>query len=120
MEQGNIIFRADGEVIKGDKKGSELGFPTANIPCEDGVPSGIFAGEVVWDGASHPAAIYKSGSKNIVEAHLLDFSGNLYGETIVVNAKHKIRDDKNFDDDKKLAAAITKDMEEIKRLCLPE
>ncbi|HUX36068.1 MAG TPA: riboflavin kinase, partial [Candidatus Paceibacterota bacterium] len=74
----------------------------------------------IWGGVSYPAAIYKDETKNFVEAHLLDFSGNLYGETIVINAYHKIRDSRRFDDEKELTAAISKDVEEIEKLCSRE
>src|SRR3989344_4477263 len=92
MKNSTILFKADGIVLEGNKKGSELGFPTANIPCDNSIPAGIYAGEVIWKGIAYPAAIYKDEAKNFVEAHLLDFSGNLYGETITIMAEQKIRD----------------------------
>lgn len=47
------LFTAKGVVEPGKGRGTELGFPTANIPCEEWVPNGIFAGEVVWNDESY-------------------------------------------------------------------
>lgn len=108
------IFEAEGVAEKGGGRGKKLGFPTVNIPCAGSAPSGIYAGEVVWNGKSYPAAVYKEDGKNIVEAHLLDFSGNLYGETIKIIAREKIRDVKKFQNEKDLIAAISGDIANIR------
>ncbi len=112
-----ILFKVEGVVQEGNKKGKKLGFPTANIFCDDSIPSGIYAGEVVWNETVHPAAIYKEDGKNAVEAHLLDFSGDLYGEKLTVLAYQKVRDAKIFSKREKLIAAISKDISDIKKLC---
>ena len=109
------VFHIEGIVQKGDGKGKELGFPTANIPCADSVPSGIYAGEVIWKGIPYPAAVYKEDGKGVVEAHLLDFSGDLYGETLKVIAHTRVRDAKVFPNEKELIAAIKKDIENIRK-----
>jgi len=114
-----ILFKADGVVLEGKKKGKDLGFPTANVPCDNSIPAGIYAGEVIWKGIAYPAAIYKGEAKNFVEAHLLDFSGNLYGETITIMAEQKIRDSRIFPDKKELIEAISRDIADIKK-CLQE
>lgn len=123
-----VSFKIDGIVLEGKKKGSALGFPTANIPADGSIygehgrtiPAGIYAGEVIWKGISYKAAIYKGYAKDTVEAHLLDFSENLYGETITIIAEQKIRDSRVFSDRGELIAAIAKDVENIKKLCLQE
>lgn len=127
IKNSAIIFKADGIVLEGKKKGKELGFPTANIPGDDSISSGIYAGEVIWKGTAYPAAIYKGDAKDVVygehsrtiEAHLLDFSDNLYGETITIIAYQKVRDSKIFSNREELIAAIGKDIEDIKK-CLQE
>jgi FAD synthase len=113
------LFSVEGIVQKGAGKGAQLGFPTANIPCAGEVPSGIYAGEVMRKEKSYPAAIYKEDGKNIIEAHLLDFSGNLYGETIQVVAHKKIRDTKKFASEQELVAAIQKDIDVISVIMKP-
>ena len=119
IKNSTIIFKADGIVLEGKKKGSELGFPTANITGDDSVPAGIYAGEVFWKDTAYPAAIYKGDTKDAIEAHLLDFSDNLYGETITIIAYQKVRDSKIFSNREELIAAIGKDIEDIKK-CLQE
>lgn len=111
-----ILFKVDGIVFEGKKKGKALGFPTANIPADGSALAGIYAGEVVWRGTAYPAAIYKGDTKNTVEAHLLDFSDNLYGEKITIIAEQKIRDTKFFSNGEELIAAISKDIEDVKKL----
>lgn len=120
IKNSTVIFKVNGIVLKGKKKGKELGFPTVNIPANDSIPAGIYAGEVTWNGVSYPAAIYKSETKNTIEAHLLDFSDNLYGETITIIAEQKIRDSKFFPDKEELIAAISKDIEDIRKLTTVE
>jgi riboflavin kinase/FMN adenylyltransferase len=113
------LFEAVGIVQRGKGEGRALGFPTANVPCAPALPSGIYRGEVVWKGTQYPAAIYKEENKSIVEAHLLDFDGNLHGETLEVRAFEKIRDTIAFREREKLIAAIEKDIMHIKQ-CLRE
>ena len=71
-----------GVVQEGEKRGARLGFPTANIALPDADISGIYAARVVADGRTHPAAVYADRRRKLLEAHLLDFSGNLYGKSI--------------------------------------
>ena len=81
-------FLLEGEVVHGDKRGRELGMPTANIVPDDRlvVPGhGVYAG---W-AHGHPAAInvgvrptFETGRGLLVEPYLIDFDGDLYGETL--------------------------------------
>lgn len=118
METKNsaVLFEISGMVLEGRKKGKELGFPTANLSCDNSIPDGIYAGEVIWRKVSYPAAIYKDDTKDVVEAHLLDFSGNLYGETIAIIAYQKIRDGRFFPNREELIAAIAKDVADIRKI----
>jgi riboflavin kinase/FMN adenylyltransferase len=115
-----VLFEVSGIVAEGKKEATELGYPTANIACERDVPSGIYAGSVVWNGIAYPAAIYKEDGENVIEAHLLDFSGNLYGEALVFRVARKVRDVKKFSSEKDLIAGIAQDIATIKKLCLRE
>ncbi|MBI4086165.1 MAG: riboflavin kinase [Candidatus Liptonbacteria bacterium] len=115
-----VIFNVEGAVERGNKKGKELGFPTANIPCDSSIPGGIYAGEAVWNGNIYQAALYKEDKKDIVEAHLLDFSGDLYGEKLAVLAHKKVRDVRMFAEREELIAAILKDIADIRKLCSRE
>ena len=118
------IFIVSGVVMRGERKGSALGFPTANVPCPSATAaqSGIYAGKVEWKGKSYPAAIYKGEDKNIVEAHIIDLpdARDLYGETIKIVAQKRVRDEKKFSDQGELIAAIAEDVKTIKKLCSQE
>ncbi|HEX6946728.1 MAG TPA: bifunctional riboflavin kinase/FAD synthetase [Acidimicrobiia bacterium] len=100
------LFRITGEVIEGDKRGRELGFPTANLapPPRKVLPAdGVYAGFAVVDGERLPAAInvgvrptFGEGHR-LIEAYILDFEGDLYGRTIAVEFAHWLRPEKRFD-----------------------
>jgi riboflavin kinase/FMN adenylyltransferase len=112
-----------GTVQPGDKRGRELGFPTANVmvPEEICLPAdGIYAG---WyerpDGRVHASAIslgrrptfYESADASLLEAHLLDFDGDLYGEPAKVRFVSRLRGEERFDSVDALVAQITRDVE---------
>ena len=100
-------WHIEGEVIHGDKRGRELGYPTANILLADTLhPSfGIYAtlvqieGDDIWLPAATNIGIRPmfETPKALVEAHLLDFEGDLYGKTLKVKPVQKIRDEARFD-----------------------
>ena len=113
------LFTVTGIVQKGKGEGRALGFPTANVPCMRTLPSGIYRGEVLWGKTIYPSAVYKEESKDVIEAHLLDFEGDLYGETLTITAHEKIRDVVRFTTRDELIAAIQKDIASIKK-CLRE
>ncbi len=112
-----------GPVIHGDGRGAkELGFPTANldVPAEMALPGeGIYAG---WyrrpDGALHGAAIsvgrrptfYGPVERPLVEAHLLDFDGDLYGEPARVSFAERLRPERRFDSVEALVTQMTADV----------
>jgi riboflavin kinase/FMN adenylyltransferase len=118
--------RVDGIVVRGDQRGRELGYPTANVesPPFTAVPAdGVYAGALVLrdhtTGASrgtHPAAISVgsnptfAGSRRTVEAHLLDFSGDLYGEHVGVQFVERLRPMTSFDGVPELLDAMAADV----------
>jgi riboflavin kinase/FMN adenylyltransferase len=105
----------DGTVVLGDQRGGTLGFPTANIRVQPGqlVPAyGIYAGCAL----GHRAAVsigtnpHYGGHERRVEAHLLDFEGDLYGERLVVELWERLRDEAVFSSEQELVAAIDADV----------
>lgn len=96
-----------GEVVRGDARGRDLGFPTANLGgrIEGLVPSdGVYAGFVRLNGAQHAAAIsvgnnptFTPDEQSRVEAFILDFDSDIYGETIEVLFTHRLRSMERFD-----------------------
>lgn len=96
-----------GEVVHGDARGRELGFPTANLGgvLEGFVPAdGVYAGWVVIDGVQHGAAIsvgnnptFTPAEQSRVEAFILDFEGDLYGKQLEVQFGYRLRGMVKFD-----------------------
>lgn len=115
-----------GVVAEGDKRGRDLGFPTANValPNEIQLPAdGIYAG---WyerpDGAVHPAALslgrrptfYEAAEKSLLEAYLIDFEGDLYGEAARVRFVKRLRGEQKFDSIEALTTQIAKDVDQTR------
>ena len=112
-----------GTVVAGDRRGRELGFPTANVAVPDEIllpADGIYAG---WytrpDGTRHPAAInvgrrptfYDDAPVSLVEPFLLDFSGDLYGERARVAFVSRLRDEVKFDSVAALVEQMHRDVD---------
>lgn len=97
-------YALEGEVIEGYKRGRTIGVPTANLNCADQfIPAdGVYAGKVSVDGAIYPAAVSIGttptfeGARHQIEAHLLGYSGNLYGRTLHLQLMDWIRDQRKF------------------------
>lgn len=123
-----------GEVARGERRGTTLGFPTANL---DGVPEmlppdGVYVTRVLRvgdDGAAHPLAggvtnvgirPTVGGGKRTIEAHLLDFEGDLYGSRLRLVLVARLRDERRFASLDELKAQIAADARAARaRLALP-
>lgn len=103
-------------MIKGKEIGRKLGFPTANIILPEKMASGIYGGTAYSDGKSYKSAIFVDKSGMLLEAHLLNFSGDLYGKKIEVEVSKKIREVMNFENSSELTGQIKKDIEIVKNL----
>ncbi len=101
-------FGVAGRIVAGRGLGAELGFPTANIACGRRPPplAGVFAVEVETDTGETRGGVANAGYRPTVEdagqrrwrleAHLFDFSGDLYGRRVEVRPLFRIRDEKKF------------------------
>jgi riboflavin kinase/FMN adenylyltransferase len=87
-----------GKVQKGTKIAARLGFPTINIPLHDSDASGVYAAKVKVGEEEYEAVAFADQVRNILEAHLLDFSADLYGWNVTIELLKKIRDRKKFKD----------------------
>ncbi len=119
-----------GPVVRGDGRGGpELGFPTANLAVPDDIAlpaDGIYAGRYRRpDGSVHRAAIsvgrrptfYEPGTAPVlVEAYLLDFEGDLYGEPARVSFVHRLRAEQRFESIEALVAQMRADVEATERV----
>lgn len=118
-------YGISGEVVRGDGRGRDLGFPTANlaVPVGIAVPAdGVYAGWLVRaDGSRWPAAISVGtnptfdGVDRRVEAYALDADFDLYGEVVRVEFSERLRGQVRFDDVDALVAQIHQDVDAIRR-----
>lgn len=110
-------MRINGIVVHGNKRGRVLGFPTANISLEglEEIDAGVYAGKVMYREKEYFAGVYIHGHKPLLEAHLLDFDGDIYGETLRIELGKIVRGAEKFETDEELIAAISSDIEEIRK-----
>jgi len=112
-------WRASGKVVGGAKRGTGMGFPTANItlPAGTDLGFGIYAVRVHVDGAVHEAAAYLGTRPTfddgapVLEVFLFDFDGDLYGKTIDVEFIAFLRGDQKFEGMEALKAQMARDCE---------
>lgn len=114
-----------GVVVPGDRRGRELGFPTANVPVPDlDRPDGVYAGVVVLrDGSRHLSAIsigtrptYYSDGERLLEANLLDFQGDLYGQLIRVELLRFLRPQVAYTSEAALIEQLAQDVAQTREL----
>ncbi|MGH7319380.1 MAG: bifunctional riboflavin kinase/FAD synthetase [Candidatus Rokuibacteriota bacterium] len=107
-----------GEVVQGAGRGRDLGFPTANVKPDRGVmlAPGVYACRALVGGASH-AAVVNIGMRPtfgetalVVEAHLLDFAGPLYGRQLQLEFVSRLRDERRFPGPEALREQISRDI----------
>ena len=124
-------FAVRGSVVAGDRRGRTLGFPTANLaPENEVIPAhGVYAGHVQLLDAGTPAAgtrlaavtnvgrrpTFKDDDPALAEAHLLDFSGDLYGRRIEVSFEARLRAEEKFPGPDALRAQIARDIESARQ-----
>jgi len=115
-------FQLQGEVVHGDERGRELGFPTANlIPDETLACPGHGVYAAVTDG--RPAAVsigvrptFKTGRGELIEAYLLDFDGELYGSELRLDFLERLRGERRFASPEALIEQMQSDVELTREL----
>jgi riboflavin kinase / FMN adenylyltransferase len=115
-------FQLSGEVMHGDQRGRELGFPTANLIPEDALACpghGVYA--CLADG--RPAAVsigvrptFKTGRGELIEAYLLDFDGDLYGSTLRLEFLERLRGERRFASGQELVEQMHRDVERTREI----
>lgn len=116
-------FQARGVVVHGDQRGRLLGFPTANVEVPNVIclpADGVYAGWYLTpEGTRHPCAInlgrrptfYEHADHSLLEAHLIDFDGDLYEQKARVEFTHFLRSERKFEGIEALVAQLNHDVE---------
>jgi len=116
-------FMLEGEVVSGDRRGRELGFPTANLVPDDSL---VVPGHGVYAAFAngHPAAVnvgvrptFETGRGLLIEAFLIDFEGDLYGQNLRVAFVSRLRGEKRFASVEELVEAMERDVQQAKEIC---
>ncbi len=117
--------RISGRVAEGSRIGRGLGYPTANIPVDDSAEAadGVYAAVVEYGGRRYGAMAnlgvkptFPGGTGRVLELHLFDFTGDLYGENLTAELLEFIRPERKFASPEELRAQIEKDKEQIQRI----
>ena len=118
-----------GTVVTGDRRGRDLGFPTANLAFDYRPalpPLGIYVGRVILPerpaGPGHPALVsigvrptFHDQGRLLVEVYLLDFDADLYGAVLSVSLEARLRDERRFEDVAGLVAQMHRDEADARR-----
>jgi riboflavin kinase/FMN adenylyltransferase len=116
-------FMVEGEVVSGDQRGRELGFPTANLVPDDSL---AIPGHGVYAAFANgvPAAVnvgvrptFETGRGVLIETYLIDHEENLYGTVLRVAFVARLRGERRFAGVEELIAQMRVDVEDAKRVC---
>jgi len=119
-------FEVRGVVVHGDQRGRTIGFPTANIEVPKAIcipADGVYVGVLTRDdGTKNICAInlgrrptfYEHADHSMLEAHLLDFSGDLYGEKVKLTFTHFLRGERKFENIDALKMQLNLDVEQTR------
>ena len=123
-------FTLAGEVVHGDKRGRELGYPTANLVPDAAFVTpghGVYAAlaQTIGDDAPLlPAAVsigvrptFVTGRGELIEAYLLDFDGDIYGATLELAFRKRLRGEKRFDSVDALIDQMAVDVQAAREIC---
>ncbi|MEO8074283.1 MAG: bifunctional riboflavin kinase/FAD synthetase [Acidobacteriota bacterium] len=111
-------YGVEGVIIRGDRRGHTIGFPTANLkPKNRVIPKyGVYATATLIDGIWKKSITnvgirptFEGGKEPSIETYVFDFDGDLYGDVLRVRFLHRIRDERKFNGIDELKAQITKD-----------
>ncbi len=133
LERGDVVaaahglgrrYAVSGRVIPGQRLGRTLGVPTANIEFAptNRLAHGVYAVRAIVDGEAHPAVASfgvrptVDNGPPLLEIHLLDFDGDLYGREIEVEFVERIREERKFDSLSLLAAEMERDKERARSI----
>jgi len=117
------VLVARGTVQRGDQRGRTIGFPTVNLLLDgDELLDGVWAGWLALADERHPVAIsvgrrptfYGNDGQRVLEAHVLDFDREIYGELVTVWLCAPIRPQRQFDSVDQLTAQLVRDVDQCR------
>ena len=127
IKEANLFLGHDffivSKVIHGDKRGTQIGFPTANLKNPESVvipASGVYSGDCIIDNEKkiYRCAVnighrpsFNNESDLTIEAHIIDFNEDIYGKNLQIRFKDRIRDEKKFNSPEQLIEQIKQDLE---------
>jgi len=121
-------FQMRGEVVHGDERGRELGFPTANLIPDDALVCpghGVYAclAHTLTGAKAFPSAVnigvrptFVTGRGELVEAYILDFDGDLYGEQLRLDFLSRLRGERRFSSAEALVEQMHRDVERTREI----
>jgi riboflavin kinase/FMN adenylyltransferase len=117
-------FEVAGDVVVGDRRGGTLGFPTANLAVDPTllVPAyGIYAGQVGGKRVAMSVGVnpHYGGTERRIEAHLIDFNGDLYGQYLTVEVWQRLRGERAFENENALVQQIDRDVADARAAARP-
>ena len=121
----NRKYSLEGQVVIGDRRGTELGFPTANLSIDSEIVlpgDGIYATWAFIDGVRYPSATSIGVrptfglSERLLEVHIIDFNHDIYGETMCVEFVSKLRDQETFQSVEELVNQINQDVADSRQV----
>jgi riboflavin kinase/FMN adenylyltransferase len=120
-------FLFEGEVVEGDKRGRELGMPTANLVPQDAFVCpghGVYAAWAQVGDSKFPAAVnvgvrptFATGRGLLVEAHLIGFAADIYGRTLRIAFLERMRGERAFESVDALVEQMNRDVEQARGIC---
>ena len=116
-------FQMRGEVVRGDQRGRTLGFPTANLVPDEALVCpghGIYAARTPEACAAVSIGVrptFGTGRAPLVEAYLLDWDRDLYGQTLRIDFLERLRGERRFDSPDALVEQMRADVERTRELC---
>ncbi|MBI4080452.1 MAG: riboflavin kinase [Candidatus Levybacteria bacterium] len=96
------MYKITGAVIKGQQRGKQLGFPTANVATDSPIPEGIYVSTTVYNGKEYQSITFIGAAKTFNETNfqsetfIFDFDKDIYGENLSITLLEKLRENKKF------------------------
>jgi riboflavin kinase/FMN adenylyltransferase len=116
----------DGQVVVGARRGHTLGFPTANLEIDQSLllpANGVYVVRACWDRGNHSGVVnigqrptFEQESERTLEAHILDFSGDLYGKELRVEFVERLRPEVRFESREALIAQMESDVDRTRHV----